>query len=148
MQRHSMIVRIIWAACLLVGGANHARILLQHGLWWDYGGVNWGSALYWSSLTVIDPLVAALLFIRPRAGIFSSVLLIVTNVAHNLWVRADYMPEAGIVAWAASHPFILSQIGFMLFVLATLGIALRGVPGPGSDSSNKTPAGEGGGSCS
>ena len=66
-QRGSVIVRSIWAACLLVAGANHARILLQHGLFWDYNGVGWASAAYWTSLTVLDPLAAALLFVRSKA---------------------------------------------------------------------------------
>ena len=30
--RGSRIVRSLWAACLLIGGLNHARILLPHGL--------------------------------------------------------------------------------------------------------------------
>lgn len=66
MHRASHIVRSIWAACLLVGGLNHARILLQNGLLWDYGGMAWASAAYWSSLTIVDPVAAVLLFARPK----------------------------------------------------------------------------------
>lgn len=76
MQRSSLVVRVIWAACLLVGGLNHARILLQHGLFWDYGGVGLASAVYWSSLTILDPVVAALLFVRPKTGILGAIVLI------------------------------------------------------------------------
>jgi hypothetical protein len=125
-QRSSLIVRSIWAACLLIGGANHARTLLQHGLLWDYGGVAWGSAAYWSSLTILDPLVAALLFVRPRAGILSTIALIVTNVIHNLAVTAHYAPDGEFVA-RASNLFVISQLGFMLFVGATARIAWKGV---------------------
>jgi len=45
-ERGSIIVRSIWAVCLLIGGLNHARTLLQHGLSWDYGGANPISAVY------------------------------------------------------------------------------------------------------
>ena len=76
-------IRGIWAACLVIGGVNHARILIQNGLFWDYGGVGSASAVYWSSLTVLDPLVALLLFIRPTIAIARTILLIVTNVIHN-----------------------------------------------------------------
>ena len=131
MQRASVIVRSIWAACLLIGGANHARILLQHGLLWDYGGVGWASAAYWSSLTIIDPFAAALLFVRPRAGIATAVVLIVTNVAHNLAVTAHYSAPGEFLNRAA-NPFLISQIGFMLFVAATARIAWKGT---GSHSS-------------
>jgi hypothetical protein len=128
-QRASLIVRCIWAACLLVGGANHARILLQHGLFWDYGGVGRASAVYWSSLTFLDPLVAFLLFVRPRIGVSCAVVLIVTNVIHNLALTARYAPEGEFLA-RASNPFLISQAGFMLFVLATARMALRGVESP------------------
>lgn len=126
MHRRSLIVRSIWAACLLVGGLNHARILLQHGLFWDYGGVATASAVYWSSLTILDPLAAALLFARPKLGIVSTVALIVTNVIHNLAVSAHYAP-AGEFLTRASNPFVLSQIAFMIFVGATVRTAWRGV---------------------
>ena len=125
MKRRSLIVRSIWAACLLIGGSNHARILLLHGLSWDYGGVAWASAAYWSSLTILDPLVAALLFVRPKIGIPATILLIVTNVVHNLAVTARYVPEGEFLVRAA-NPFLLSQIGFMLFVAATARTAWKG----------------------
>jgi hypothetical protein len=135
-QRRSLVLRSIWAACLLIGGANHARILLQHGFAWDYHGVGWLSAAYWSSLTLIDPLVAALLFVRPKLGIIATVALFVTNVGHNLFVAAPDIPTGEWLGRALSDPFILSQIGFMLFVLATARTAWNGV----RSSSNPQPS--------
>ncbi|HEY0149522.1 MAG TPA: hypothetical protein VGB70_11040 [Allosphingosinicella sp.] len=125
MQRRSLIVRSLWAACLLIGGANHLRILIQHGLFWDYGGAAWPSAVYWTSLTLIDPLVAAALFVRPRAGIVATVALIATNVAHNVGLTAYHAPDGEFLQRAA-NPFLLAQMGFLLFVLATARIAWRG----------------------
>lgn len=122
----SLIVRSIWAACLLIGGANHALILLQHGLFWDYGGVGWASAAYWSCLTILDPLAAVLLFARPKVGIVGTIVLIVTNVVHNLAVTAHRAPDGEFVA-TASNPFLASQIGFMIFVLATARLAWKGI---------------------
>jgi hypothetical protein len=121
----SLIIRFVWAACLLVGGANHALALLRHGLLWDYGGVALASAAYWSSLTILDPLAAALLFARPRMGMMGTIVLIVTNVIHNLAVTAHRAP-AGEFLIAASNPFLASQIGFMIFVLATARLAWKG----------------------
>ena len=124
MGRESIVVRSVWAGCLLIGGLNHARTLLQHGLFWDYdyGGSSPISAAYWTSLTVLDPLVAALLFVRPRFGIPATVVLIVTNVIHNLATTAHFAPAGEFLA-RASHQITLSQIGFMLFVVATTMIA-------------------------
>lgn len=127
MQRGSLIVRSIWAACLLIGGVNHARILLEHGLFWDYGGVGLASAAYWSSLTILDPTAAALLFVRPKLGVPTTILLIVTNVIHNLAITARFVPEGEFLTRVASDPFILSQIGFMLCVGATARIAWTGI---------------------
>lgn len=124
-ERGGLIVRSIWAACLLVGGVNHARILIEHGLLWDYGGVGWASAAYWSSLTIVDPAAAALLFVRPRVGVPTTIALIVTNVMHNLAVTAWLAPEGEALARVA-NPFLISQIGFMLFVAATARIAWKG----------------------
>jgi hypothetical protein len=131
--RGSLIVRSLWAACLLVGGINHARILLLHGPGWDYGGVGWASAAYWSSLTILDPLVAALLFIRPRIGIAGTILLIVTNVVHNLAVTARHAPEGEFLVRAA-NPFLLAQIGFMLFVAATARTAWKSAAPSGGEA--------------
>ena len=129
MQRQSKIIRAIWASCLVIGGLNHARILLQNGLFWDYDGAALGSAIYWSSLTFIDPVVAALVFMRPRLGVCCTIVLIVTNVAHNLYVTSSQAPPGEFIAYAA-NPFVLSQIAFMVFVLASARIAWNGVRNP------------------
>ncbi len=127
-RRASLIIRAIWAACLLAGGLNHLRILLRHGLFWDYGAVNAVSAVYWSSLTLLDPLIAGLLFVRPKAGIVSTIVLIVTNVAHNLAITAHYTPSGQLLERVAAAPYPLSQIAFMLFVAMTAAVAWRGLP--------------------
>ena len=126
MQRRSLIVRSVWAAGLLLAGANHIRILLQHGLFWDYGGVGGASAAYWSSLAILDPIAAALLFARPKIGILCTIVLIVTNVVHNLALTAHSVPRSEFLVRAASDPMILSQLGFMLLVIATARPAWRG----------------------
>lgn len=117
---------MIWAFCLILGGLNHARILFQYGLFWDYGGVALGSAIYWSSLTVLDPAVAGLLFVRPKLGILCTIVLIVTNVTHNLYITALWAPAGELIAHIANFS-ILSQTVFMVFVLATARIAWKGV---------------------
>ena len=127
MERGSIIIRTIWAACLLIAGLNHARLLVTYGLLWNYGGLNPISAAYQSSLTLVDPLVATLLFIRPKVGIVATVVLIITNVAHNLAMTAHFAP-AGEFLTRASHPITLSQMAFMLFVVTTARIAWRGAP--------------------
>ena len=120
----------------MTAALNHARILLRHGLFWDYHGAALPSAIYWSSLTLLDPLAALLLFTRPRLGILATIVLIVTNVVHNLVVTAQRAPEGEFLAYI-SHPFVILQVGFLLLVAATFRIAWKGadsgVPRSGFD---------------
>ena len=125
-QRASLVIRSLWALCMLGAGFNHARILLRHGLWWDYGGVGWPSAAYWTSLTFLDPLAALLLFVRPKAGVALTAAIIASNVVHNLAIVAHRARAGEILNDVASSPFVLSQIAFLLFVLATAGTAWIG----------------------
>tara|TARA_R110000824_G_scaffold127250_1_gene287264 strand:+ start:2924 stop:3343 length:420 start_codon:yes stop_codon:yes gene_type:complete len=127
MERRGRIIRSIWAACLLLAGLNHARILFQHGLLWDYHGASLASAIYWSSLTFIDPLVAALLFIRPRIGVLATIVVITTNVVHNIAVTASYMRDDAVLIYVTTSPQLMIQIGFLLFVIATWRMAWHDV---------------------
>lgn len=127
MRRASFLLRSIYALCLLGATFNHTRILLRHGFWWDYGGVAWPSAAYWTSLTFLDPLVVLLLLIRPSAGILGTIVLIATNVAHNLAITSSRAQSGAFASAIASNPFLLSQIAFLLFVAVTAPIACRGV---------------------
>lgn len=136
MERRGSIIRSIWAACLLIAGINHARILLQHGILWDYYGASTASAVYWSSLTFIDPLVAGLLVFRPRLGVPATAVVIATNVAHNLAVTAGHRPDGTFLRYLASSPQIMSQIAFLLFVIATWRMAWGGIRRKGAVSEN------------
>jgi hypothetical protein len=137
MQRWSIRLRSLWAACLAIAGLNHARLLVEHGLFWDYGGLNPISATYQTGLTLLDPLVAVLLFTRPRVGIIATVVLIVTNVVHNLAVTARFA-TAGEFLIRASHPITVSQIAFMLLVVATAQVAWLGVARSDSEDPGAT----------
>lgn len=101
------------------------------------GGLNPTSVAYQASLTLLDPLVAALLFIRPKAGIVATIVLIVTNVIHNLATTAHFAP-AGEFLTRACHPITLSQIGFMIFVVATARIAWFGAARSRSEKPSST----------
>jgi hypothetical protein len=77
------------------------------------------TALYWSSLTFLDPLAAVLVFVRPRMGITLTAGIIVTDVAHNLWFTAAHPLSASFVEDVTSSALMMSQIAFLLFVAAT-----------------------------
>jgi hypothetical protein len=95
---------------------NHARILFEHGLGWDYGGIHPFVATFWTSLTFFDSLAVLLLLTRPRAGLALTTLIIVSDVLINACVGLTYGFD--LASFAA-------QFIFMVFVLATVGRAWR-----------------------
>jgi hypothetical protein len=120
MQRTSLAIRVLFAVCLLGATLNHVRADIEHGLLWDYGnGAVFASRIYWSALTVLDPLAAVLLFAKPRAGIGLTVLIIVSDVIHNTCYVA--------ISDQWTNPFYLSQVGFLVLVFALSPLAWRGL---------------------
>jgi hypothetical protein len=102
--------RIVYVLCLAAGTYTHASILVRHGWRWDYGGKPISTVLFWSALTLLDPLVAVLLFVRPRIGITALMLLMLSDVIHNTWVIHVY----GGIVWMVGDQWL-----FLIFVFAT-----------------------------
>jgi hypothetical protein len=118
-----LLIRIVYALCLAGATYNHVRAVIEGG--WMPPFVPPASALYWSSLTFLDPLAILLLFVRPRAGIALTVAIMATNVPHNLgylWVHGDAGPYMREVI---ADKMVVSQIVFLLFVVVTAPIAWR-----------------------
>jgi hypothetical protein len=123
MRRASIVIRTLFGLCLLAATFNHARAILQHGLLWDYGLGNKlavASKVFWGALTILDPLAVLLLIAKPRAGIWLTVGIIVSDVMHNTY----YVAVSD--QWHA--PFFLAQVGFLAAVSGLAPIALRASP--------------------
>jgi hypothetical protein len=127
-----MRIRIAYALCLAGATVNHVRAVLAHG--WFPEHLPAATALYWSSLTFLDPLAAVLLFLRPRFGIALTVLIIASDVAHNLWFIAAHPLRGSFVEDVTSSAVMPSQIAFLPFVAATARLAWREVGEAGRDS--------------
>jgi hypothetical protein len=69
---------VAYAICLVVAGLNHARDIWQGG-WLPYRHDPLIMNYYWTSLTALDPLAAALLF--------WTLVIIVSDVAVNSFAR-------------------------------------------------------------
>jgi hypothetical protein len=122
----SFILRIVYALCLLAGAWTHLRILAAHGLLWDYGGVPTFTRVFWTSLTFLDPLAAILLFLKPRAGLAATALIIAVDVTHNAGFYTHVgLPLRGYLNW-----MFVSEVAFLVFVLLTIRIAWRGLLQP------------------
>lgn len=96
---------------------NHAADLMRGGL---FPYAKWYGApesfnLYWTGLTLLDPLAIAALIINVRVGYVLALCIMLTDVPINLYANANY--------W--SLPFhendaLIMQIGFLLFLLLTI----------------------------
>lgn len=120
MFRATSIVRTVFALCLLVATFNHVRAILLHGVLWDYGygkDLFPASKMYWTALTILDPLAALLLYWQPRTGTWLTLAIIVSDVVHNTYYVA--------MRHQWFELFYLGQVGFLIFVLGFARIAAR-----------------------
>lgn len=129
-------IRIVYALCLAGATVNHVRAVAAHG--WLPERLPLATAIYWGSLTFLDPLAVLLLFIRPRAGIALTAVIIVTDVLHNLWFMASHPLARSFLRDVTSSGFMMSQIVFLLFVAATAAPAWRAAK---ETRRNRRPAG-------
>ena len=116
-NRWPVAIRLLYALCLAGAAWNHLRIALDHGLWWDYGGIPLFYQVFWTSLTFLDPLAVLLLLLRPRAGLVLTAAIIVIDVLVNASAAYVIGPD-----WQA----LGAQLLFLAFVLATIGRAWPG----------------------
>jgi hypothetical protein len=118
-NRCGLLIRSVYALCLLGATSTHAVTLIQHGILWDYGGVGPASAAFWTMLTFADPLAAVLLFAWPRGGLVLTSGIIGLDVLHN-----GIMFSGVLLRPSALHLSTYVQFGmqaaFLLFVIATV----------------------------
>ena len=116
-RKRSLILRAVYALCLLGATYNHWWAIYHHGLGCDYGGFPKVSTTFWTALAFIDPAAVILLFVRPNLGIAATAGIIVADVIHNVWIQAHYFPP--LLQALAASPEVVEQIAFMVFVVAT-----------------------------
>jgi hypothetical protein len=99
-------LRTVMVFCLAVGTTTHAVALLRSGLV-PIPSAPMAFNCFWTALTVVDPAIAVLIVLAPRAGIAATLALMVADVAINVTA------SGGFADWA-----IWSQSAFGVFVLA------------------------------
>ncbi len=123
MTKASLALRIVYALCLAGATYNHVVLHIRYGILLgglDGSGIPPPSRYYWSSLTLLDPIAALLLFVCPRLGLALAAGIIVTNVAHNSWIWSYLDTPLDSRYWA--------QVAFFIFLFATFLVAWRGSP--------------------
>src|SRR5437588_5649604 len=76
----------VQALCFLGAALHHAHDLWQGG-WLPYQFVPLAVNGFWTALVFVDPLTAALLLWRPRAGVVLALLVMLADVAVNSYVK-------------------------------------------------------------
>jgi hypothetical protein len=109
----------VYALCFLWGTKNHV-VDLWHGGFLPYSYAPLPFNLYWTTLTVLDPLAVLLLFVLPYHGMVLAVAIMGSDIAVNLYanyvlLHGNSVPDATLV----------SQIVFGLFLFVTVPIAWK-----------------------
>lgn len=123
------LILVIQSMAMLMGTSTHLVWLLRNGVLSEKYHAPLPSMLFWDSLTLLDPLAALLLFIKPKAGLVLTLIIITLDVIHNNTYYFDelYMQGVGLAEWLEKYWMILGQILFAVFVLFTFRSNLRNV---------------------
>ena len=115
------IILAIQSFGMLLGTSTHVAWIWNHGFLSDDYGVPLPSKIFWDLLTVLDPLAAVLLILRPKTGVLLTAGIIAIDVIHNNMAHADelYGTALELNDWLARYWMIAGQIVFLLFVLIT-----------------------------
>jgi len=100
----------MWVIGFLVGTTTHTVDLIIGGLN-TYSGFPLGVRLFWVTLTILDPVTAALIIFRRRSGIVLGVSVMIADIAVNWTVFATV---GGIALFG-----VISQSLFAALVFVT-----------------------------
>ncbi|MFE2294850.1 hypothetical protein [Streptomyces sp. NPDC059452] len=120
------LVCVIAAVLVLVGGVAHLADLVRHGLRpyaWAPAWLN----LYWTALTVLDPLAALLLLRGMRRGLDLACAILLTDLAAN-WYAVYGIQHSGL----AAEPGLQRLTAFALLVLVAAPFLRKHLPYGGS----------------
>jgi hypothetical protein len=115
----------VYAVCFLGAACNHARDLWLDGFL-PYRHAPFAFNLFWTSLTALDPLTVALLYLRPRAGLVLALLVMTADVTVNSFA----LYAEPYCDWYAAAS-LQAQSLFLGFVIGTAPFAWRRVGGAG-----------------
>jgi hypothetical protein len=87
-MRLDLILRLLLAAGFLVGTTTHAIWITRYGVFQHHGFPLWKN-IFWDSLLLLDPMAAALLIWRPRAGLVLGLAIMAADLAIN-WTSFEF----------------------------------------------------------
>ncbi|MFF6904421.1 hypothetical protein ACFY9Q_00575 [Streptomyces sp. NPDC012389] len=115
-------VCVIAAVLILVGAASHLADLAQHGLRPYAWAPTWLN-LYWTALSVLDPLAALLLLCGMRRGLDLVCAILITDLVAN-WYAVYGIQHSSL----AAEPGLQRLTAFALLVPAAAPLLRRHLP--------------------
>jgi hypothetical protein len=104
------VFQVLWVIGFLIGTTTHTADLIFGGLN-AYSGFPLGVRLFWMTLTILDPVTAALIIFRRRSGIVLGFVVIIADIAVNWTVFATL---GGLSIFG-----VLSQSLFAVLIIVT-----------------------------
>ena len=104
------VFQVVWVLGFLVGTTTHTADLIVGGVN-AYSDFPLGVRLFWVSLTILDPVTAALVIFRLRSGIVLGIAVMIADIAVNWTVFATV---GGLSPYG-----VISQSLFAVLILLT-----------------------------
>lgn len=104
---------LIYIISFSIATSTHIRDLLLGGFL-PYAGKPLWANIYWTSLTLLDPLAILLLLFRLRTGMILYAFIIVTDVLINLYFTISLAGISGVY-----NIYMMGQLFFLFFLILT-----------------------------
>lgn len=130
-HRLRIAILAVWIAGFLIGTTTHVLDLMAGGLE-TYAEFPTALRLFWASLTIIDPITAAFLALRRRAGIVLALIVILADITVNWTVFATIggNPLFGVVNQTVFAVILLTTAPILWRWFAILNNTAPGQPPP------------------
>jgi hypothetical protein len=108
------VILAVYVVAFSVGTVTHVADILRSGIL-PRNQYHLAFNMFWTSLTLFDPLAIVLLLRRQRSGVLLGGLIMVLDVAVNLTAGLhEYFATGRFLMWG-----LFTQVPFALFLLAT-----------------------------
>ena len=112
---------IIQSIGMLMGASTHLIWIVENGFLSKEYNAPLFTKIFWDSLMFIDPVAAILLIIKPKAGLYLTILIITLDILHNniFYFNELYLNPIEIFDWMIKYWMIIGQVVFGAFVYIT-----------------------------
>lgn len=123
------VLLVLQSIAMLMGTSTHVAWAIDNGFLSSNYHAPLFSMLFWDALTFVDPLAALLLFVRPKAGLWLTLIIITADVLHNniYYLEELYLHAPPLLEWLSTYWMIAGQLAFAVLVFATFKRNMREV---------------------